>query len=154
MDCVECESPDMVFTMLADLYYPIITQGNYGEIKKEWVLDRTIVCNAAPVGGASSTDREDIKPDLFLQYENKLIARTKKDPRVSSRNSQEAVTNILITNIRSSNSGIIYRETAGPRSGKGTIYEIATLEPFWGPFREIEYYKMVWRRTENQAVGD
>ena len=148
---MECESPDFLFPLYADIYYPIITQGGYGEIKKDWVFDRTIICNATPVGGAG---QEDIKPEVFLQYENKLVARAKSDIRISSQENKQAATNILITNIRTSDGTVIYKETAGPRSGRGTIYEIATVEPFLGPFNSIEYYKMVWRRTENQAVGD
>jgi hypothetical protein len=137
--------------MLSDVYYPIITQGPFGEIKKEWVFDRTISCNATPIGGAGS---EQIKPDMFLQYEDKLIVRSKADLRITSKLSQEATTNILITNIRFSTGQLIYKETAGPRANRGTIYEIGTLEPFTGPFNSIEYYKMLWRRTESQAVGD
>jgi hypothetical protein len=137
--------------MLADIYYPIITQGPFGEIKKEWVFDRTISCNATSVGGAGS---EQIKPEMFLQYEDKLVVRSRADLRIKSDLSQEAKTNILITNIRLSHGQLIYKETAGPRAGKGTIYEVGTLEPFTGPFNNIEYYKMLWRRTESQAVGD
>jgi hypothetical protein len=137
--------------MLADVYYPIITQGPFGEIKKEWVFDRTISCNATSVGGAGS---EQIKPDMFLQYEDKLVVRSRGDLRIKSNLSQEATTNILVTNIRLSHGQLIYKETAGPRAGKGTIYEIGTLDPFTGPFNNIEYYKMLWRRTESQAVGD
>lgn len=146
-----CETTDFMYPMLADIYYPIITQGQFGEIKKEWVFDRTIACNATPVGGAG---QEDIKPEVFLQYENKLVSRSRTDIRISSKSVQDAATNILITNIRSANGQLLYKETAGPRAGKGTIYEVGTLEPFVGPFGSIEYYKMLWRRTENQAVGD
>lgn len=148
---VSCESTDFLYPMLADVYYPIITQGAYGEVQKEWVLDRTIACNATSVGGAG---KEDIKPDMFLQYENKLIARSKTDLRTTSRQSKEAISNIVVTNIRFANGELIYKETAGPRAGKGTIYEIGTHEPQVGPFNNIEYHKMLWRRTENQAVGD
>jgi len=150
MGCCD-DTTDFVYPMLADVYYPIITQGPFGEIKKEWVFDRTISCNATSVGGAGS---EQIKPDMFLQYEDKLVVRSRGDLRVKSNSSQEATTNILITNIRLSHGQLIYKETAGPRAGKGTIYEIGTLEPFTGPFNNIEYYKMLWRRTESQAVGD
>lgn len=146
-----CEEPDFIFPLYADVYYPIISQGGYGEVKKNWVFDRTIVCNASTVGGAGE---EDIKPAEFLKYENKLVARSKTDLRISANENKQAVTNILITNIRTSSGEIIYKETAGVRSGRGTIYEIATLEPFLGPFNQIEYYKMVWRKTENQSVGD
>jgi hypothetical protein len=148
---INCDDTTFMFPMKADIYFPIITQGEYGQPKKDWVFDRTIACNATSVGGVGS---EDIKPEAFLQYENKLIARTKNDPRFTSNNSSNAITNILITNIRDSSNNTIYIETAGPRSGKGTIYEIATVEPFTGPFGSTEYYKMLWRRTENQTVGD
>lgn len=146
-----CEVTDFMYPMKADIYFPILTQGEYGQPKKDWVYDRTVICNATPVGGLGT---EDIKPEAFLQYENKLIARTQNDPRLSSNNANNATTNILVTNVRDASDNIIYKETAGPRSGRGTIYEIATVEPFTGPFGSVEYYKMLWRRTENQTVGD
>jgi hypothetical protein len=147
----ECEATDFIYPMKADIYYPIITQNNYGQANKEWVFDRTIICNASTVGGAGDVE---LKPEVFLQYDGKLIARSKSDIRVSSNNADNAITNILITNIRSATDLVIYKETAGPRTGRGTIYEVGTLEPFVGPFGEIEYFKMLWRRTENQTVGD
>lgn len=146
-----CETTDFIYPMKADIYYPIITQNQYGQANKNWVFDRTIVCNATPVGGAGS---EEIKPEVFIQYKDKLVSRTRSDLRISSTDELYAETNIIITNIRSSNDLIIYKETAGPRSGKGTIYEVGTLEPFVGPFENIEYYKMMWRRSENQDVND
>jgi hypothetical protein len=137
--------------MKADVYYPIITQNSYGQANKEWVFDRTIICNATTIGGAGDVE---LKPDVFLQYDGKLIARSKSDIRTSSNNVENAITNILVTNIRSANDIVFYKETAGPRTGRGTIYEIGTFEPFIGPFGDIEYFKMLWRRTENQTVGD
>jgi hypothetical protein len=149
---VECVSgTDFLYPMKADVYHPIIKQTQYGQATKDWVYDRTISCNATSVGGAGA---EDIKPETFLHYENKLIARTRNDPRTSSTNADNAITNILIANIRSTDDSLIYRETAGARSGRGTIYEVATVEPFSGPFQSVEYYKMVLRRAENQTVGD
>ena len=106
MNCCD-DTTDFVYPMLADVYYPIITQGPFGEIKKEWVFDRTISCNATPVGGAGS---EQIKPDMFLQYEDKLVVRSRGDLRIRSNSSQEATTNILITNIRLSHGQLIYKE--------------------------------------------
>lgn len=148
---VDCEATDFIYPMKADIYYPIITQNNYGQANKEWVFDRTIVCNATSLGGAGDVE---LKPDVFLQYDGKLVARSKSDIRVSSNMTDNAISNILVTNIRSASDITLYRETAGPRSGRGTIYEVGTVEPFIGPFGEIEYYKMLWRRTENQTVGD
>ena len=137
--------------MKADIYYPIITQNEYGQPNKKWVFDRTVACNASPVGGAGT---EELKPEIFLQYKDKLVSRSKSDLRISERQEMYAESNILITNIRSANDLLIYKETAGPRAGKGTIYEIGRLEPFVGPFNDIEYYKMLWRRSDNQDVDD
>lgn len=142
---------DFLYPMKADIYYPIITQNQYGQPNKNWVFDRTVTCNATPVGGAGT---EEIKPEVFLQYKDKLVARSRSDLRISASDQLNAETNILITNIRSVNDLLIYKETAGPRAGKGTIYEVGTLEPFIGPFGDIEYYKMLWRRSENQDVDD
>jgi hypothetical protein len=148
---VQCEATDFVYPMKADVYYPIITQNNYGQANKEWVFDRTIICNASTIGGAGDVE---LKPEVFLQYDGKLIARSKSDIRISSNDADNAITNILVTNIRSATDLVIYKETAGPRTGRGTIYEVGTLEPFVGPFGDIEYFKMLLRRTENQTVGD
>ena len=146
-----CETPDFIYPMKADIYYPIITQNQYGQPNKNWVFDRTVTLNASSVGGAGA---EEIKPAEFLQYENKLICRIRSDIRISSNDENNALTNILVTNIRSADDLLIYKETAGPRNGRGTIYEVATIDPFVGPFKSIEYFKVLLRRTENQAVGD
>jgi len=146
-----CEDTDFMFPMKADVYYPIITQGEYGQPKKDWVFDKTIACNAGPIGGRGS---ENVKAESFLQLQNKLEARTKNDPRISTQQEKNAITNILITNVRHSDDELVYKETAGVRAGRGTIYEIAAVEPFVGAFRSTEYYKMIWRRAENQTVGD
>jgi hypothetical protein len=146
-----CEVTDFMYPMKADLYYATMKQSEYGQPKKTWIFDRSIVCNATPLGGAS---KEEIKPEVFLQNNGQLIARTKTDPRTSSQESNSAITNILVTNIRNASDVVIYRETAGPRSGRATIYEFATVEPFVGPFGDIQYYKILWRRAENQSVGD
>jgi hypothetical protein len=137
--------------MKADIYYPVISQTDYGQATKKWVLDRVIILNATPVGGAG---QEDIKPEIFLQYEKKLVSRIKEDPRMSTSNGSNAITNILVANIRNAQDVLIYKETAGVRAGRGTIYELGTVEPMTGPFGSVDYYKMLLRRAENQTVGD
>lgn len=145
-----CEEPDAIYPMKADIFFPVIEQGQYGQPSKKWVYDRTVVCNVTTFGRSA---KEDINPASFLQLENQLIARVKKDPRLSSTGSSNAITNILVTNVRDRADNVIYLETAGTRTGKGTIFEIATVQPFFGAFGEIEYYRIVLRRAENQTVG-
>lgn len=145
-----CEQTDFIYPMLADVYYPIITQSQNGQVKKQWILDRTIACNATPMGGIRNA--EEINPAAFIEHSGQLVARAKNDLRISSKDTSNSITNILITNIRDKHNNIIYKETAGVRSGKATMFEIAGLEPIVGPFGPIEYYKMLWKRTDSQAV--
>lgn len=141
---------DFLFPMTADLYYPIITQGLYNEIEKEWAYDRTVSCYATN----TTTQEETIEPDFLIKNKEILLARSPEDFRISSLENTDFSTNVLITNIRLPSGEIAFKEFAGPRTDLGTFFELAKIEPFIGPFDTIEYYKMVWRRTENQAVSD
>jgi hypothetical protein len=135
--------------MQADIYHPIVEQGVYGEVKKTWILDRTIACSFAPAGTAF---KEEVVPNINITQEKLLLGRCKTDVRVSSMEAQNSITNVIITNIKDKNCNEIYKETSGPRAGKSTIFEIATQDPYVGPFGNIEYYKIIIRRSENQAV--
>lgn len=145
---MQCETTDFMYPMLADIYYPIVDQGAYGNLKKQWVLDRSIACNVSPTGQSAS---EEVKPNVNISKENILLGRTKTDIRISSNNSRSSITNIVLTNIRTKMQDNIYMETSGSRDGKSTLYEIASSEPIVGPFGNVEYYKVVLRRSENQA---
>lgn len=144
-----CESPDFAFPMQADVYHPIVEQGPYGNVKKTWILDRTIACSFAPAGTAF---KEELVANVNITQDKILLGRARTDIRVSSLDAANSLTNVIITNIRDKNCNEIYTETAGPRAGKSTIFEIATQDPFAGPFGNVEYYKLVIRRSENQAV--
>ena len=144
-----CETPDYMFPMLVDVYYPITEQGVYGNIKKQWILDKTIAANFNAV---TRKGGEEITPNVNITQKSHLVGRTKKDIRVSSLDNNNPITNIILTNIRDKNSNEIYMETSGPRAGKSTIFEIATQEPFVGPFGNLDHYNLVIRRSENQAV--
>lgn len=145
-----CETPDFMFPLQASVYHPIVEQGDFGAIKKQWILDRTFACTFSSGGSAF---KEEVKPNVNITQNSILIGRTKSDIRISSRDNKNSLTNILITDIRDQEGNLVYMETSGPRSGKGTLFEIATYEPFVGPFGVVESYKVVIRRSENQT-GD
>ena len=152
MPMLPCDSTDLYFPMLADLYYPAITQGQYGEVKKHWSIDRTIALYAEPY---SRKGMGEISPAVFLQYKNMLVCRTRYDLRLPSYSGieSEALTNILITNIRTATGQSLHIETAGPRSGSGTLYEIASYDTHFAPYGSIDYYSFVLRRSENQVLS-
>ena len=79
-----------------------------------------------------------------------MLGRAKTDIRISSLEARNSITNVIITNIRDKNCNEIYTETSGPRAGKSTIFEIATIQPYIGPFGSIEYYKILLKRSESQ----
>lgn len=145
---VYCETPDFIYPMQADIYYPSVEQGAYGNVKKQWMLDRTIVGNFVVAGSAT---KEEIKPNVNITQTGILSGRSKTDPRFSSLDESASITNIVITNIRDKFGNPLYKETSGIRVGKSTIFEIATVEPFMSPFGGIDYYNIILRRSENQA---
>jgi hypothetical protein len=144
-----CENTSIIFPMLADIYYPIVDQGAYGNVKKNWIHDKTIACNFSSAGSAF---KEDIKPNVNITQDTIMLGRAKTDIRFSANEDQNSTTNVIVTNIKDKALNEIYVETAGPRAGKSTIFEVATVEPFMGPFGSVEYYRIVLRRSENQAA--
>ena len=140
---------DFAFPMEADVFHPIVEQGALGNVKKTWVLDRSIGCSLNPAGTAF---KEEVKPNVNITQSGLLLGRVREDIRISSRDANNAITNVIVTNIRDKHCNQIYMETSGPRAGKSTIFEVATNEPFVGPFGNVEYYKVILRRSENQAV--
>jgi hypothetical protein len=143
-----CETTDFIYPLLADIYYPIVETGAYGNSKKTWVLDRTISCFFNPAGRKT---KEDINSKSKLELDNLVIGRVRNDLTQSS-NESYSITNIIIANIRDKSDNFIYTESAGIRKDNSTIFEIASLNPVVGPFGTVEYYKVLIRRSENQAA--
>ena len=142
-----CEDTDFMYPMKADVYYPIVEQGAYGNVQKTWVFNRTIICNFSKDG----TVDEEVKPNVNITLKKVLMGRTKRDIRFSQENNADAITNVVITNIRTKTDVPLYIETSGVRAGKSTIYEIESQSVIIGPFGEPEYYALAIRRSENQA---
>lgn len=113
------------------------------------MLDRKIGCSFNPAGTAF---KEEVNPNVDLTQDSLLIGRCKEDIRFSSLKTAFDITNVIVTNIVDSKGNKIYVESSGPRKGQSTIFEIATLQPFNGPFNNVEYYKIILRRSENQGV--
>jgi hypothetical protein len=149
INCCDGPSTDMFYPMLADIYYPTVSQSPYGTVVRDWTLDDTIACSFSVAG---SKNKQDVIPDPMVTIDNYLIGRTKRDIRTSIEKTDYTVTNVLVTNIRDKNENVIYKETSGPRAGKPTIFEVATNDPVQGPFKNVEYFKVIIRRAENQGV--
>lgn len=146
---MDCGSKDVLYPLQADIYYPEVSQGAYGNVAKTWSKDRTLICNLAPAG---SRFREQLTPNVDISMESMLIGRFKEDIRFTQDNRGKAMTNIVVSNIKDRNCNQVYVETAGSRKDQATIFEVATVTPQVGPFGTVEYYRVILNRSENQSV--
>lgn len=143
---------DFKFPMSLDFYYATETQDKYGMEDKSWQWDQTLDGYVEILGTVS---KDALKTQMFNQYEDKLIGRTRVDPRVSVNGIYYPITSILVTNIRNTKtSEEYYIEAAGDREGKSTIYEIFAVEPYVNPWNEIEYWKILFNRSDTQALDE
>ena len=145
----DCNTGDFLFPLSAEIFYPTVEQGAYGNVKKQWMYDRNIAISVASPGSAM---KEEVTPNVNITQEKVLVGRSKQDLRVTSEDGKNSITNVVISNIKDKNCNPIYMETSGVRANKSTIFEVASQEPYVGPFGKVEYYKIVLRRSENQAV--
>lgn len=146
---MNCGSKDALYPLQADIFYPEIAQGAYGNVTKTWQKDRTLVCSLGPAG---SRFKEQLDPNVDITIENMLIGRFKEDIRLTQDEDGKAMTNIVVSNIKDRNCNQVYLETAGVRNGEATIFEVATVTPQIGPFGTVEYYRVILKRSENQGV--
>jgi len=143
----EC-STDLMFPMLADIYYGESSQGAYGELSTTWTKDKTIAGNFAPAGAKA---KEELTVDINIMQESLLLGRSRSDLRFATNGDTYPLTLILITNIRTAQGNLIYFETTTDTDNP-TIYEIATQQPFVNFFGDVEHHKFLLRRAENQGV--
>ena len=57
---------------------------------------------------------------------------------------------MLITNIQDVNNGTVFYVES---DGEPTIYEITAVEPYVNPWNEIEYFKILFNRSEMQVLS-
>ena len=141
----------MKFSMNMDIYYSTESQDKFGKEVKEWHLDRTSSGYAEILG---AVDKDGLKVSQFFEYEGKLIGRTRNDPRTSTEGLNYPITSIIITDIRDAKTGLhLYTESAGDRSGESTIFELMAVESYVNPWNEIEYFKILFNRSEMQVLS-
>ena len=144
-----CDTGDIFFPLQADVYYVINQQSAYGNVIQSWYYDKTISCSFVYAG---SKNREEVIPNILISEDSLLLGRTRVDFRKSSSGDMIDMTNIAVTNIRDKDCTPLYIESGGIRSGKSTLFEIATFKPFINPFGKTEHYSIVLKRSENQGA--
>jgi hypothetical protein len=46
------DKTDFAFPMEADIFYPIVEQGALGNVKKTWIIDKSVAISVNPAGSA------------------------------------------------------------------------------------------------------
>ena len=145
---VDCEATDFIYPMKADVYYPIITQNNYGQANKEWVFDRTIKCSIiSQMSGGAKTLAGEIKSNSGnFSYNSELLIRTGQDVQEKKNGTIYPITEILITNIKDSAGKLAWKE----KGNIPTQYELKTFIISFNPSHEIEFYRGFLSRSTKQ----
>ena len=145
---MSCDTNNIFFPMQADIYYAMNEQSGYGNILQSWFYDQTVICNFVYAGNKF---KEEVVPNVLISMDSILMGMTKKDIRNSSQEELFDLTNIAVTNIRDKHCNELYIEDGGPRKGKSTVFEIASIKPFINPFGKVEHYTIILKRSENQG---
>ena len=138
----------MFFSMTMDIYYSKEKQNDFGIKNKTWVNNQTLFGYAERLG---AVERDSLENNVFFGFgsHNRLIGRTKKDPRISEEGIQYPITSMVITNIQDAKTKTIFYTR---EDGKPTIYDILSVEPYVNPWNEIEYYKILFNRSDRQEL--
>ena len=150
-----CVSP--FFQMQCDVYYASEMQDEYGKIEKKWQFDMVEKCSFYTLGDESNAENFSFDDKKFYRLETMLFGRTKTDVRQASDGKFYPTSHILITNIRGDNCNtdqVFFYETNGNYIGKPTIFEIKMVQPFIGPFGNIEYFKIQLERSDTQELNE
>jgi len=139
----------MLYPTLMDIGYSTALQNNYGELEVVWTYDRTIPCRVA-----SNTNYKDqnVFPEQRMRILDQINAQVTEDVRIDSFGEMHALTDVLITNIRSSCGESAFTETAGDRAGDSTMYEVMGYSPHIDPFGKVDYIKIVLNRADEQVA--
>lgn len=142
--------PNHLFSMKMDIYYSTEDQDKFGREIKDWCFNKTVLGYAEILG---AVDKDGLKAGQFFEYMDKLIGRSKEDLRTSLEGFNYPITSILITNIRDAKTDqLFYKEMFDAYEEKPTVYEIMAIEPYVNPWNEIEYYKILFNRSDVQVI--
>lgn len=139
------------YPLKASIYYATQTQNDFGEVDKEWVFDRTVRLD---MNTSTNYKDQQVQPDQFFWIQDLLNGRVDSDIRVSSKGTLYSLTDIIVTAIKNDSDVEIYYETAGPRAGESTLFEVAGLLPHNDPWGNNDYHKLVLKRSEVQELID
>ena len=128
-----------------------VGQNEFGESVKIWGLDRNERQSYWNVMG--TVNLQDLNADTAFEYKKRLNGRFKypSDPRVGDDGSVHPSSDILITNI-CKKGDLGDKELHLNADGSPTVFEVMSVDPFIDPWGDIEYYKVLLERADDQTI--
>ena len=136
---------ESLLTMRLDVYRQTEEQDvNTGAIKKQWNYYTTIPCSAKGIISNSTSSRSGDKQVIGNRYSNDQHLEIRTIDRLTSRDK--------ITNIRTANDEVIWKEINFPTETP-TIFEVVGTTPIMDPYGSLLAYNSTVKRSENQTIG-
>ena len=139
------------YPLKADIYYAVESQNDFGEMDRAWEFNRVI---RVDMNMSTNYKDQQVQPDQFFWVQDMLNGMTPTDIRMSDTGTLYSLTNTIVTNIRNNKEEVVYSESAGDRAGLPTLYEVSGLLPHNDPWGNMDYYKLVLKRSELQEFVD
>jgi hypothetical protein len=131
----------MIYAHEMRVYYSVQTQDIFGKIQREWVYDRT------ERGMVRQINREMYMVSTTNIWDDVLSGQSEEDLRIDSNGNLYPASEVLVTFIKPK-----LIETAGPRKGLNTTYELRKSTPVEGPFGEVMHFDIVLTRSTTQDI--
>ena len=122
-----------------NVYYSVQTQDGYGRVARSWVFDRTERGFVKGVTNYAVADQN--------SWNQTLKGMSEEDLRIDDEGLLYAPSEVLVTFVEPA-----FIETAGPRKGLPTTYELRGSTPVLGPFGEVLHFDIALVRSTDQAV--
>lgn len=124
------------------VYYSVQTQDIvYGNITRAWVFDHT------ESGSVAQSKSRMYSVSEQNTWDDVLVGQTEEDLRIDSQGVLHAPSEVLVT---FTHPHLI--DTAGPRKGLASTYELRASSPVDGPFGETIHFDVQLVRSIDQGV--
>lgn len=152
---------EILFPMTASVFYSVISQSEYGNIIKTWVVDREIKCSMISEMSTRSFAGELKTKGTDFIYDSNAFLRTSEDIRKqilpSGQVKYHPITGITIAGAKDPNGQLVWingfdtKKFDGPLSTK---YEIKTIVPTFDYNHNLRHWRVYLSKAQIQGWGE
>jgi hypothetical protein len=148
---------EILFPMSAKIYYAQTSQGDYGNIKKQWVFDRVVSCSViSEMSNRSFAGELRTKGTDFI-YDSNAFFRTPEDIRKSSSGKYFSITSISISEIFDPKGEKVWINGQNLKLSEGAVsskYEVKTVVPTFDYDHNLRHWRVFLTKSQVQGWGE